>query len=65
MGKDFIIYLTKRQTGLPFDIEKDDHFQSYRAAHPNGMREILSISDVINIHLLMELKKKIMKHGKR
>lgn len=55
--KSYSLYLSKEQTGLPFDIEVDNHFPNYRAKYRNGMIESLSVSDVINIHLILEIKK--------
>lgn len=50
-----IIHLTKIQTGLPFDVLRDGH-QNYFAVYDNGLMKKLSVSDIINIHLLVEIK---------
>ena len=54
---DWSVYLTKKETGLPFFVEKDNHFANYRALHDNHSSQILTVSDLININILVELKK--------
>lgn len=56
MLKAHKFYLSKDKTGLPFHIVKDEHFQNYFARHDNGKIEKLSISDIVNIHLLISIK---------
>lgn len=50
-------YLTKQQTGLPFDICKDSLFDNYFAVYANTSSEKLKPKDIINAHILMELRK--------
>jgi hypothetical protein len=52
-----IIYLSKDKTGLPFDIVKDSHFENYSAKWDNGAKSELSISDLINVHVLLEARR--------
>ena len=56
--QSYNLYLTKDQTGLPFNVEVDNHFPNYRAIWGNSMVSPLTTSDLINIHLLIELRKK-------
>lgn len=59
MAED-IVYLTKEQTGLPFDVVKDDFFDNYLAKYEREnavlTKRILSLSDLISIHLLVEIR---------
>lgn len=51
------IYLSKAETGLPFDVVRESHFENYYAKWSNGMRGQLSTSDLINIHALKEMRR--------
>jgi hypothetical protein len=53
---DYNIYLTAEQTGLPFTVEKNG-MNNFRGKFNGGsMVTPLTVSDIINIHLLVELK---------
>lgn len=54
---DFTLYLTSEQTGLPFTVEKN-HMNNFRALFGTSMIAQLTISDIINIHLLTEIRNK-------
>jgi hypothetical protein len=50
------MYLTKRKTGLPFDVIKNNHFDRYTTRDSGGRTGLLTKSDIIHIHILIELK---------
>jgi len=50
-------YVDKEETGLPFDIQVDDSlFTKYRAYQKHNVTSNLTLSDIINIHILIELR---------
>lgn len=53
---DVKTYLNKEQTGLPFWVITDNQFKNYSAWWDNGLTKALSVSDLINIHLLVEIR---------
>jgi hypothetical protein len=57
---DNITYLTPEQTGLPFTVQKNG-MNNFRAIFGSSMIAPLTISDIINIHLLVELKTQTQK----
>lgn len=54
---NWIKYLDKYESGLPFDVIRDNHFPNFFARFESGAMKELTVSDIININLLMEIKR--------